>query len=186
MSELNNHGLPKKTPRDLFYNAFWDLMKEKPIDQIGIDEISERAGLSRRTFYRHFKSVDDVLTYFFRKKTDLFISHFTRYKPTDYISLAKVSFEYCAISKEFMLVLKKNNKLELYLQYLFEKTSFLMKKIFENNKKATLIDIYTSHFIIGSLYGVLLRWLKSGMIVDVKDMCEVVSDILKSDTLTKI
>ena len=181
MDEYINYEPPKTPLKELFYDAFYSLMKEKPICEIGIDELSERAGLSRRTFYRHFSLIDDRL----RSQTDFFIRHFSRHKPTDYTSLAKVCFEHCAyFNKEFLLILKKNNKLELYLQYLFVKTSFLMAEIFERKGNRTCADTYVPHFIIGSLYGVLLSWLKSGMITDVKGMCDAVSHIINSDLLT--
>ena len=186
MDEYINCEPPKIPPKELFRDAFFKLMKEKPIDQISVDELSEQAGLSRRTFYRHFKAIDDLLMYHFRLQTDFFIRHFSRQKPTDYISLAKVFFEHCAIfNKEFLLALKRDNKLEPYLQYLFAKTRFLMEEVFENKRNRALVDTYAANFIIGSLYGVLLRWLKTGMIPGVKDMCEIVSHVMESDLFTK-
>jgi AcrR family transcriptional regulator len=38
------------------------LCLEKNLDDITIDEIAERAGMSRRTFYRYFDNIESVLT----------------------------------------------------------------------------------------------------------------------------
>ena len=43
------------------------LMKEKPFSSISITEISNRADLNRRTFYRSFTSKEEVLTYYLDK-----------------------------------------------------------------------------------------------------------------------
>lgn len=42
-------------------DAFWDLYCEKDIRDITVSELTERAGLHRVTFYRHFKNVEEVL-----------------------------------------------------------------------------------------------------------------------------
>nr|MCH9869423.1 TetR/AcrR family transcriptional regulator [Serratia marcescens] len=39
--------------------ALTKLMVKKPLDQITIAELTEEAGLARRTFYRHVKTIDD-------------------------------------------------------------------------------------------------------------------------------
>lgn len=41
-----------------------DLMKEKPLSDIKVSELCERAGISRATFYNNFNSVDEIFTYF--------------------------------------------------------------------------------------------------------------------------
>ncbi len=40
-----------------------DLMGEKPLAQITVSEICEQAMVRRATFYRHFKSKDELLSY---------------------------------------------------------------------------------------------------------------------------
>ncbi len=41
-----------------------DLMKEKPLSDIKVSELCEKAGISRATFYNNFNSVDEIFTYF--------------------------------------------------------------------------------------------------------------------------
>lgn len=42
--------------------ALIGLLNEKPLDRISITEITEKAGVSRVSYYRHFSSKEDVLT----------------------------------------------------------------------------------------------------------------------------
>ena len=44
-----------------FINALLSLMEEKPYNQISVSELSELAEYDRRTYYRYFKSKDDIL-----------------------------------------------------------------------------------------------------------------------------
>ena len=42
--------------------SFLDVLEERPYRDVTISDICSRAGVHRRTFYRHFESKDDVLT----------------------------------------------------------------------------------------------------------------------------
>ena len=46
------------------YNAAMDLFREKGFDETLVDEIAERAGFSRATFFNHFKTKQGVLRYY--------------------------------------------------------------------------------------------------------------------------
>ena len=44
-------------------SAILDLMREKPLDKITVDEFSERANVGRATFYRQFGSKEEAISY---------------------------------------------------------------------------------------------------------------------------
>lgn len=48
---------------DCIADALLQLMEEKPIEKITAQEITDLAGVGRATFFRHFHSKDDILTY---------------------------------------------------------------------------------------------------------------------------
>lgn len=45
--------------------ALLELMNEKDYNKIYIGEISKRAGVDRSSYYRHFKSKEDIISFFF-------------------------------------------------------------------------------------------------------------------------
>ena len=49
-----------KTKR-IIKNALIDLMSEKEVSRITITELSERALINRKTFYRHYETISDVV-----------------------------------------------------------------------------------------------------------------------------
>jgi AcrR family transcriptional regulator len=53
--------MDKPTARDRLAQAAFDLFKERGYEQTTIDDIAERAGLSRATFFRHYRSKEDVI-----------------------------------------------------------------------------------------------------------------------------
>jgi AcrR family transcriptional regulator len=48
--------------RDAIWDAAIDLFVERGFDQTTVDEIAERAGTSRRSFFRHFESKSDLMS----------------------------------------------------------------------------------------------------------------------------
>ena len=51
----------KPTARDRLARAAFDLFDERGYEQTTIDDIAERAGLGRATFFRHYRSKEDVI-----------------------------------------------------------------------------------------------------------------------------
>lgn len=53
--------LPKSPTRKCFEEAFLELYAQKPLDQISVMALTEKAGYSRATFYRNYYSISNVL-----------------------------------------------------------------------------------------------------------------------------
>lgn len=49
--------------RQTFVNVFCDLYSQKPIEKISIQEIANRSGYNRSTFYQYFTDIYDLLNY---------------------------------------------------------------------------------------------------------------------------
>jgi AcrR family transcriptional regulator len=53
--------MSKSTARDRLAEAAFDLFNERGYEQTTVDDIAERAGLGRATFFRHYRSKEDVI-----------------------------------------------------------------------------------------------------------------------------
>jgi AcrR family transcriptional regulator len=53
--------MSKPTTRDRLAQAAFDLFNERGYEQTTVDDIAERAGLGRATFFRHYRSKEDVI-----------------------------------------------------------------------------------------------------------------------------
>ncbi len=53
--------MSKLPARDRLAQAAFDLFDERGYEQTTVDDITERAGLGRATFFRHYRSKDDVI-----------------------------------------------------------------------------------------------------------------------------
>ncbi|MCD7750028.1 MAG: TetR/AcrR family transcriptional regulator [Oscillospiraceae bacterium] len=46
--------------RQRFLEAFWSLVREKPVAKISVSELTKRAGYNRSTFYEYFLDTDEL------------------------------------------------------------------------------------------------------------------------------
>src|SRR5580692_8162203 len=53
--------MDKLAARDRLAQAAFDLFNERGYEQTTVDDIAERAGLGRATFFRHYRSKEDVI-----------------------------------------------------------------------------------------------------------------------------
>jgi AcrR family transcriptional regulator len=53
--------MTKPSPRDRLAQAAFALFDERGYEQATVDDITERAGLGRTTFFRHYRSKDEVI-----------------------------------------------------------------------------------------------------------------------------
>lgn len=58
-----------KSTEDLLLNGFMDLITERPLDKITIQDIADYCCVNRNTFYYHYDNIYDLLEKFFDRQT---------------------------------------------------------------------------------------------------------------------
>jgi len=101
--------------KELIIESLFDMLAVKPLSSISISEIAENAKVDRRTFYRHFKTKNDVIRYYIQDVSKQFEKKMLHYNIKDIYSNAKAVFEVLLIMKETMLILYKQNLLDMFI-----------------------------------------------------------------------
>ena len=47
--------------RQIITTAFWQLLRQKPMEKITVKEVCDLAQINRGTFYRHFRDCYDLM-----------------------------------------------------------------------------------------------------------------------------
>lgn len=163
-------------------NALFDLMKEKPYEKISIREISEKAGLTRQTFYHNFSSKEMLLMY----KSDQLFSEFYAYIYKNNINniedLSVLFFRYWQNHKEFLNVIIDNN-MEHILTHRYPD---YLKTINILNVEESLNETqqeYVYAFFSGALIYLLCKWVKKGMKCGPREMAGIIQGVLDGEFL---
>lgn len=147
------------------------LLKNKSYENITIQEIVDKAGLSRMAYYRNFESKDDIIKYYLDSITFDFIRESNIVYNPDNIS------EYIELLYTHLLKYKKLGQLLLKNNLIYHvKNCFDL--IFKN--KSNDNDIYLYYFISGGLYNIYLHWLENDCAETPKELSRLFTDFFTS------
>ncbi|MCL2403540.1 MAG: TetR/AcrR family transcriptional regulator [Coriobacteriia bacterium] len=165
-------SLSAQSKRKLFV-ALTQLMREKDYSNITISELSEKAGLDRRTFYRHFKSKDEILNLIIVEAFHKHIEALKGLSDMGAYEINKAYFELLTEYKDPLILFKKHDLLPIvqkriseYLPLLYE--MFPAKEAHENMSWALT-------YKAGGVWGVTERWIEGGAKETPEEMAQLVS-----------
>lgn len=167
-----------------------DLMQVKNIKDISISEISENAEVVRRTFYRNFKSKEDVLDAYFNNIYEEFKNTVNNMgNELDCLMTLRELFKICYKHKDFFMALKKNNMLYLmlnkwnvYLPIIYD--LFLDRIVkFPDTKSKTSLE-YLLAFNAGGVFNMVIKWIDDGMVLTPSELADI-TDSFAYGTLYK-
>lgn len=186
--------------KTLLHNALIQLMKEKPVHNIRVKELIERAQVTRSTFYLHYldkddfivKTIDAVL-----KEYELRVSAFDQLPYRDSIlQRGKVFFGYIAENADFYRAMLGDNGVPLFrsrlqqigLNYFYSR--YLPAVLSEAKHTADVHMTFSilTNYIVSAKIGVVDHWLNSGMKMSPSFLAEITSNFvytLVKDTITK-
>ena len=170
-----------KMTKELFANALKKYIKIKPINKITIQELSDETGLNRRTFYRHFKDIYDLLDWSYQTEIEDNISKYIDFSHwTDGLSEL---FYYFYNNKELAFSIIKFSDRQFLESFLYNAILKMVVPVItqegisfqlSENKKEFLCNFYAISFT-----GILTQWIEHGMKDSPDYIIENISLILK-------
>ncbi len=143
--------LQSEISKKFLANSLVDLLKFKNYEEITVQDIVDKAKMSRMTYYRNFDSVDDILKYYVSNITNDFVyDAYNKYDSKMFKEYMIMLFDHLYEYRDLGNVLLKANKL-YFMKEEFEKL-FVSNSL--NNK-----DKYRCSFIAGGLYNIYYNWL---------------------------
>lgn len=145
--------------------ALKNLLKEKKLNKITVQDIADECGINRQTFYYHFQDIYDLVEWTCIEDTEKVIKENKTYDTWQEGFLAV--FDLAKKDKTFIDNIYRSVSLEMLEQYLYRLVYPLLKNVVdekangqtvrEENKKY-IADFYKYAFV-----GVLLEWIRNDM-----------------------
>lgn len=161
---------PEEYTRHYIVQALFKLMNEYDFQKISVTDITEKAGVGRATFYRYFKSKEDVIIFWFEhnKKEFIFGQHFLPRCKDDYIQTVKTVLTKFKENKEHFVLIRKARLEYIYLDYLNK--NFI--RTFENEHPDT--HKYAPYLYAGMLFNVSMAWLDNDCKDTIDDFAKII------------
>lgn len=154
-----------KLTKKALLKAFGELIEEKAFNKITINDITNRCGLNRMTFYYHFDNIYELMIWGLemqmREVSEAYINYEnwkTGYLRVFYFALERKTY----IKKIFQTI--EHEHLEHYLNKIAERMvlSVIEDKI--NDKEINSDDkLFTAQTCAYVLVGILVSWVSRGM-----------------------
>ena len=139
-------------------SALLELMLEKDYAKISIGEIAKKAGVDRSSYYRHFKSKEDIISFFFDMVLKESLDGFTNLSSVDFtLYIHSIYMAFYNYKKEVLLIYHYNLS-SLLLDVLSKRFQFSEIAI-----EFPLTKQYELSYIIGGIYNNLIFWMSRDM-----------------------
>ena len=148
-------------------NALIEIMQKKSIEKITVDELCEAGGIGRATYFRNFKSKDEILTAYFIMKWRAYeqMHKLKEYKLNDSYRVS-MYFDFCYSMREINdLIFSQGHHGAILNAY---------EIIVTDSDTENAVYNYETYYMAYGLFGILMKWAKGGYSESVQEMTQIV------------
>ena len=165
--------------KEWLLDALLQIMKEKSYREITIKELTKRAGLDRKTFYRHFKNKDEILEMPIKTA---FNEYFTKLQCLQELTLYdafRIYFELCIKNKATLILLNSQGLMVVVLKKFSEYVPalndvLLAAPVYRN------ISSWESAYIAGGIWNITSLWVNNGAKESAEEMAKIIFSFMPS------
>lgn len=164
--------------RDRLGDAMIELIQEKPFDEITVQEVLDRAGVSRTTFYSHYRDKDDL----FMSDVDEFLegaaAMLTRGGDTsDRVAPVHEFFAHVAEGRKLYDALVEAGRIEDFMELARGHFARGIERRLADSGRARGMEAASraalSHALAGAMLSLLSWWIDRGMAASPAEMDEL-------------
>lgn len=165
-------------------DVFLQLLKTKDYHDITISNIADKAFLGRRTFYRYFKSKNEVVEFISLKLVDEFTELLLQKQSKSFDEIMQSYFEFWEINIEVFLLLKKSRLLYFLEDNLIDLVTTIALKVghipadMENPLGLARDHRYEFGFKLAGFWKVTLIWSEEMPRKSPKEMSQIIREFL--------
>lgn len=140
-----------------------ELMATTPLEKITVNDIVERAGVGRNTFYYHFEDKYDLVNWYFQSGATKFLV--ARASISDWASMLEAIEEYFRQDKVFFTRALEYNGQNSLQEYIFDFVcSIFVQRARELEPTLNQDELaIVGRFFAGAFMGILIPWVRGGM-----------------------
>lgn len=178
--------------RKALCETFLELIKEKPFDDITINELCEKALVRRATFYKHFVDKYDFFSYFIRyfrserigdiseQVQDMTLQSYCTFHFENFV-------EFIVQNRTLINNILKSNVLPVILDIFSEEIYTHTIEIIQKNKllenRQDLSPELLSSFYAGGMVQILKQWINGSISIKEEELKEKVNALFHAFTL---
>jgi len=176
------NALSVKSKQKIFVAAM-QLMQEKDYGAISISELSKRAEVDRRTFYRHFNSKEEITQLIIDEAFDKYEEYLSSLPQLDVYAVCKGFFEMLTQYRIPLLLLHKQGLLDIVYESYMQHFSRIARKTIAEAKDEDLMSWELTYRAEG-FWSFTRRWIEEGAKDSPEEMARRIAAIHPSSEQT--
>lgn len=149
-------------------NSLLELLKKYSLKEISISGLCEYAGISRASFYRNFKSKEDILKKYDENLIKLWGKEYENNPASTIENLIPSLMLHYKTHQNFYNILYKENLSNIILNNILYACKI--------NEKESNMEAYAASFIGYGLFGVINEWIARGMIETEDELMKILKN----------
>lgn len=173
---MENITLNNSLAKECIVTALVELMKVKDYSAITITDIANKSGMSRMTYYRNYKSKDDIIIQYVN---DIAASVHELIAGSgvsnDNFAYFKILFENLGVLSDIAIVAYNAHMGDLILDAINENMLLTFPPSNDDNDK-----LFKRYYYAGAVYNVLIEWLRRGKKESVEHMATLMCEMMET------
>ena len=158
--------------RNYIIEALYELLSRKNINEINVSEICDKAGVSRMSFYRNFKSKDDLVEKSLVKILENLKESLAQQDQINQYTVTREIFATTLKYKKLTPAFKNSDYIDKFMNYIAEQLF-----TFTPEDKINPARKYVPIFYFSALTGVLAMWVNNGAKESPEEMAKCVCSL---------
>lgn len=131
------------------------LLEEKPIAEISISELCDKAGVGRTSFYRNYKDKEDIVKAHIRHLFQDWVDQWNASPAPSVKETVRIIFSHFEANRNFYSLLNQRGLVYLLKDIILDLCGF--------NPEQDMVAAYSSAYVGFFLYGWIEVWFRRGM-----------------------
>lgn len=158
--------------KNYIFEAYYNLLKKQPCNEISVSDICDKAGVSRMSFYRNFKSKEDLISKSVEKIMADLKTSLRKYDKLNQYIVTREIFITAEKYKDAFNAFRSSNYAEQFIDTISDKLfSFAPQDVINPSRK------YTPVFFFGALASVLGTWIRNGTKETPEEMAKLICEV---------
>ncbi len=174
--------------KKMLANTLKELMEEKSLSKITIQDLTKKCGISRQTFYNHFHDIYELVEWIYLNEAHVSLGENVSYE--NWQEALETLFQYMDDNRTFVLntyrsVSKEN--VERFLQREVERflTDLIFNEIHVSGEEAEQVE-FSIAFYTYALVGVGLDWISRQMPGTAKELVQRIEQVMIGTIVARV
>lgn len=154
-----------KLTKKAIFNAFLELLRQKPLDKITVKEIIEEADVNRNTFYYHFEDIYALVDAIFWDEAEKFQQETP--EESNFCEEYTRAAGFLLRNRQAVIHIYQSKRREVLIRYLDTAAKHFVSGFVEKAAQGTGLSASGTHFITAfyshAIVGGTLHWIEEGM-----------------------